>query len=298
MSAPLSEEMPKEWAATLRPFLQRAVEFEKVQPVVAYFLRTHVAFLAAQLHRKTRDPAAVSYLSSFITALETQREGLQAELKGVDGRTALTKAALALFGRADDAERAGRATLDVVRLFFTSSLLFEATGQFATDGALDPIAQERRDYARFIAVRMKRAIESGEAYTSPNAGETSATGRHRDADDSSPQRQGTFSSLPSGRQEQMATNENDGPTAMCTPPPSPPPPPPPAYQQAVFSPTAPAVVTHNNNRSDAKSSGAAGPSMDAMINAQKFAKQAVSALQFYDYVTARKELLSAYELLK
>ncbi|RNF17253.1 uncharacterized protein Tco025E_04931 [Trypanosoma conorhini] len=290
MSSSLTESVPEHWVATLRPYLQRADEFEKLQPVVAYFLRTHVANLALRQRRK-EDHAGTQFLRQLLQALEGDKQRLGPAVAEADGRTVLTKTALALFARADDAERGGApADMGLVRLFFTASILLDATGQFAENGELDPIAAKRRDYARYIAVRMKRALESGTPYESPNAAAAASSegGGEAASDDAGDAKE--------ARQQQQqqplfpAAELRPPPPEPFAPNPTPSPPPPP--YEPFRPPAPPASVTAPGG-----SSGGGGPSMDAMINAQKCAKQAVSALQFYDHATARKQLISALNFL-
>ncbi|PWV15957.1 hypothetical protein C3747_26g229 [Trypanosoma cruzi] len=287
-SSSLTVNVPDHWVATLRPYLQRADEFDKVQPAISYFLRTHVAHLAMK-QRKKDDPVGTQYLRQLLQVLEAEKQRLGQEVTEVDGRTVLTKTALTLFSKADDAERSGApAEMGLVRLFFTASILLDATAQFSENGELDPIAAKRRDYARYIAVRMKKAIESGTPYESPNAPETSGGLDEMFSEDASDDKR---------TQEQQPGFPASMYHPMMTPEQPPPPPPPPPYQPPNPSPPpqppAPAVPMMVPNAS----SVADGPSMDAMISAQKCAKQAVSALQFYDHATARKQLLTALKFL-
>ncbi|RNF05564.1 hypothetical protein TraAM80_04503 [Trypanosoma rangeli] len=287
MSSSLTESVPQHWVATLRPYLQRADEFDKLQPAIAYFLRTHVAHLAMRQRRK-EDHAGTQYLRQLLEALESDKQRLGPGVTEADGRTLLTKMALTLFTRADDAERSGApADMGLVRLFFTTSILLDATAQFTENGELDPIAAKRRDYARYIAVRMKKALESGVPYESPNAAGMSEGRDDAATDDTSDDREAQ-------QQQPLFPTAAQQPVMGFGDPPPPPPPPPPPYKPSSPLPQpVPAVPM----MAPGNSIGTGGPSMDAIISAQKCAKQAVSALQFYDHVTARKQLISALKFI-
>ncbi|KEG05744.1 vacuolar protein sorting-associated protein VTA1 [Trypanosoma grayi] len=267
-----------------------------------------------------------------------------------------------LFAKADDAERSGAgASLNVVRLFFTAAILFDATAQFTDDGELDPVAAEKRNYARYIAVRMKKALDSGTPYMSPNAAEhplqhyaneeeeEEEGGHGEEGGGNAPQHISTqppsafipryqppaAGGTSSNKEDAYAPPPAVGPSPkLHTSSPSPQPQPasmggggggdmnrhsqlPQRHQQqgknspappALSNPSPPAYAVpasppHATYCGGGGGGGGGGvaagaPSIDAMITAQKHAKQAVSALQFYDHATARKELLAALSLLK
>jgi hypothetical protein len=60
-----------------------------------------------------------------------------------------------------------------------------------------------------------------------------------------------------------------------------------------------AVPSHTPTQAPTyRAGGGFVPEMDAMIDAQKFCKQAVSALQFYDHENAKKQIYLALALLE
>ncbi|KAH8617009.1 putative Vta1 like [Trypanosoma vivax] len=334
----LLEEIPAAWAPTVRPFLQRAEEFQQRVPVVAYFLRTHAAYLALGLRSKGNSEGA-DFIRKLFGVLELEKQNLQEELNGVDGRTVLTQYALMLFSKADDEERSEgvTATANLAHLFFTASLLFEATAQFTEDGALDPIAAEKRNYARYVAVRIKKALDSGVPYVSINAGKRAASDcdeapRSDGGLDSDGRTAGTPSLRESSQTQLLFSGVHthlhqapvdapppaDDPPALASwtgggggdgdssviscPPPqqsfaheyAAPPPPPPCTSPPPIS-GATAVSTNITTGYGCPSTK--GPPMDAIIAAQKYAKEAVCALQFYDHSSARTLLARALERL-
>ncbi|CAG9568254.1 conserved hypothetical protein [Leishmania major strain Friedlin] len=358
-SASLLEKVPQPWAALVRPFLQRSHEFEDKEPLVAYYLRTHVAFLCMR-QRSKEDKDGTAFLMTLLDALEASKARLGAQLQGIDGRTVLTKFALMLFARADDAERTGNASMAIVRLFYTASVLFEATAQFTDDGAMDAVAAQKSKYAKYIATRMKKALDKNEPYVSPNKLETAdddAAGGVGGVNGAGPAT--TFTTAPascfmrptsqptsvSNRAPAPTTAHENLPALPYAPPPvtqkldTPPPPPhtpdadtqgrsktpvhpspmkntyaPPqpqhtSQQQQWLStssavPSLPPTPSSAQQRYAAPSSAGGGvgatgfkPSVDQMIDAQKLASQAVSALQFYDYENAKQQLVASLRVL-
>ncbi|GET85805.1 hypothetical protein, conserved [Leishmania tarentolae] len=339
-SASLLEKVPQPWAALVRPFLQRSHEFEDKEPLVAYYLRTHVAFLCMRQRRKD-DKEGTAFLMTLLDALEASKASLGPQLQGVDGRTVLTKFALMLFARADDAERTGNASMAIVRLFYTASVLFEATAQFTDDGAIDSIAAQKSKYAKYIAARMKKALDKNEPYVSPNkleAVDDEAAGGVGGSDGAG---QATaFTTAPAScfmrPTPQPTSDSNRAPVSstahgnipaspyalasttqrLDTPPPpytqdfdtqgrskQPAQPSPMASIAASQKPQHPSQQQQQQQQQDAAPPSAGvrstgfKPSVDQMIDAQQLARQAVSALQFYDYENAKQQLVASLRVL-
>ncbi|KAG5511439.1 hypothetical protein JKF63_07402 [Porcisia hertigi] len=314
----LLAKVPQSWMPLVRPFLQRSHEFEDREPLVAYFLCTHVAFVCMRL-RKKDDKEGTAFLMTLLDALEASKAKLGEQLKGVDGRTVLTKFALMIFTCADDAERTGSATMAIVRLFYTASVLFEATAQFTEDGTMDTIAAQKSKYAKYIAARMKKALETKEPYVSPNKmegvedeavhgscanaagqapGFTAAPANHFISSSTPPPSAAQYNASPPSSAPPPATAKLD---AQQQPPP--PPLPPPSTMNSYAPPQPhqlpPPQQQHPRAPTSHSSVGGTGfkPSVDQMIDAQKLASQAVSALQFYDSDTAKQRLIAALRLL-
>lgn len=310
----LVNDVPPHWAPAVRPFLQRADEFNPREPLISYFLRTQVAFICMQKRTK-EDKPGTAFLMRLLDALETEKRQLGDELDGVDGRTILTRVALMLFARADDEERTGKASMNLVRILYTSSVLFEATAQFTEDGKMDTVAAEKCKYAKYIAAKMKKAVEAGQPYVSPNVIEAPMIA-HNDGDGGNNEEEegGTggggghvVSTAPPSSyiRKQQQQQQPPPPPMYDFPPPPPsyapphavaapaparvaqqPPPPPPPQQQQQQQPSYTPPVSSGYK-----------PCAEEMIDAQKFAKQAVSALQFYDGTSARAQLIAALNIL-
>lgn len=336
--AALAAKVPQAWQRNLVPFIQRSAEFEQVkQPLVGYFLLQYVAHVGMKLHKAhTNKAESTPFVMALLDVLESKKTSLASELANADGRTELSRSALALFTRADDDERAGIVSEAIVKLFYSSSLLFEATKQFMDDDQMDPFAAEKHRYAQVVAARMKKALATGTPYESPNGAkeriptdDNELTGSTSSATIHSPP-----TAPPSAPSVPSNTNYGYTPPADTTPPPAPanygytppaattqpskPAPPPtvppttsittpvtpPAPSQ--YHPPAPPQPTQSSPASYTPTStyqppsaptGSYNPTPNDMIDAQKYAKLAVSALQFYDHVNARKQLIAALEYL-
>lgn len=296
--------------ARIKPFLTRALEFQAKQPVVAYFLKTYAAHLGVK-NRNASDKEATKFVMSLLSHLEMDKQKSQVDQS--DGRTALTRMALMLFSRADDLERSGVANESVVKMFFASSQLFEATKQFVDE--LDPIAAEKYKYARYVAGRMKKALDSGEPYVSHNPQEAAGASDPTDTGGEIPPHQATEPmqqqlppSPPPPAQFQPQVQPQVRPQPQPQPQPQQPqrfapqpepsrPPPPQEPPHVPRAAPAPATQPTMWQPQYAAGSGAA-PSMDVVLQAQKYAKQAVAALQFMDHANAILQLRKALEILE
>ena len=338
--AALAQQCPGHWAKKLKPFLLRSIEFESRQPVVAYNLKTYVAHEAMKM-RKKDDKEGTAFLMTLLEHLEKEKTRLAEDIKNNDGRTALTRTALMLFSKADDLERTGAANEAIVKMFFASIQLFEATAQFTPDGNLDPIAAEKAKYAKYIAFKMKKALDSGVPYQSQNELElpddapiappspTPSQQQQPQQPPTPPQQQHYYQPPPQQQPPSSQnsfggqSNNNGGPPPYGFPqipqsndsygsaeasyfqPPPPqqqqyqPPPSPPQQQQ--YQPPTPPQQQHYTPpppQQQMSTRGSGGePSMDDMIKAQKLAKQAVAALQFFDHANARSQLVAALNAL-
>jgi vacuolar protein sorting-associated protein VTA1 len=357
MTDPVTALCPEPWVKKLKPFLTRAEEFKAKQPVVSYHLKTFVAAEAMKLRNKD-DPkplaqAGTKFLMALMDQCEKEKAALANELRESDGRTVLTKTGLMLFSKADDLERTGNANEAIVKLFYASTQLLEATAQFTPDGKLDPIASEKVKYAKFIAFKMKKALDAGQPYVSPNELESAEGIGQMDggAEGVAPPPPPQATSVPAPSAYSYGAPPPPPPPASSAPPPmtrqptntsnygvydsyyqtpgaqpaqshpqapayqQPPPPqaqpnfppippttaqppaPPPQPQQQQYRAPAPAPAPVSQPPAAAHPGSGREPSMDAMINSQKYAKQAVAALQFFDYNNARQQLLMALQAL-
>ena len=336
--AALAAKVPAAWQRALLPFIQRSAEFEQVkQPIVGFYLLQYVAHNGMKLHKSSPNKAETTpFIMALLDVLEAKIALYAAQIAEIDGRTEVSRAALALFSRADDDERRGVVSEAIVKLFYSSSLLFEATKQFMDDDQMDPFAAEKHKYAQVVAARMKKALASGTPYESPSGAKERVEGV-ADVDggmaspaggmpqppppppSEPPAPVNNYSYTPpaavppvpspsaSGSNGYAYTPPAPAPAAAPSPaaggynytPPAPAPapvpqqhqmPPPPAPKPAA-APQMPSYVPPS------APPGSYNPTPNDMIDAQKYAKLAVSALQFYDHQNARKQLLLALQYL-
>ena len=223
--------VPEKWSKAVKPIIIKAVEFEKAkQPLVSYYLQTYAIFRCMALHKamtdKTEKATTTPYLMSFLNHLEKMKEdpSLSKLIEESDGRTVLTKTALQLFTKADDAERSGQVSEAVVKLFFTSTILFEATKQYIEDATMDPICTEKHKYASYVAVLMKKALASKQPYISPN-GATEAQAAPQFEEEEFPIHAPSAPVVPTTNNgyHPPETNKFSAPPQVVPPPVSPPP---------------------------------------------------------------------------
>ncbi|CUG05755.1 Hypothetical protein, putative [Bodo saltans] len=290
--------VPPVWTSLIRSFLVRATEFQSKQPLVAYFLKTHVAFVCLR-NRAAGGKEGTTFIMTLLKELEQDKAALGNELDKNDGRTVLTRMALMLFNKADDSERSGSANEATARMFYTASVLFEATGQYMDAGKLDPIAEEKSKYAKYVATRINKALTSGKPYQSHNPQDELLAGESEPWTPSSatvaaPQHtQPSVAQTATVQPPQATTSVSQQPVPSTQTHKDPAPlPPRQAPQQH------PPQVQHTTQPHQQQQPGVGGPSLDAMIDAQKLCKNAVAALQFYDHENARKQLEAALRLLQ
>lgn len=162
MSSALVGQCPASLQKVVLPYLQRADELDSSKQIFpAYFLRTYVAQLIL-IHRNPSDAEQKKFLIDLMGELEVFKKA-HPETDTMDGRTVVTRLALTLFARADEAERSGQCSPAVCKMFFMSSILFEATKQF-NENQMDSIATEKHKYARFIAARLTKCLKEGGVY--------------------------------------------------------------------------------------------------------------------------------------
>jgi vacuolar protein sorting-associated protein VTA1 len=140
------------------PFLQRANDFEKRAPLVAFYCRTYAAQLGITIIQssQTKEEEPTRMLIDLMDKLESDKQQLNANTE--EGRATVELFALKMFKKADDADRAGRHDAIVARLFYASSVLMEVTKQF---GELTEDIMEKQKYARWKAAEISRAIKTG-----------------------------------------------------------------------------------------------------------------------------------------
>lgn len=307
--------------------LRTAQEHEKRDPVVTYYCRLYAMQTGMKLDSKT--PECRKFLVKLMDQLETMKKELsdnESISQEVVGNAHIENYALKLFLYADNEDRAGRFHKNMIKSFYTSSLLLDVLSVF---GELSEENIQHRKYARWKATYIHNCLKNGET---PQPGPI-GMGEDEEADEFGAE---GFSSLglshggsfrggpPSQASEDQDHSSVPGPApgiGFASGPGSAPSGPPttnynnihippgahaPANTPAELPPPAEAVKPVPLPRSvptvdptllSAQQQGGVQLSPEDFTKAQKYCKYAGSALQYEDVGTAVQNLQKALKLL-
>ncbi|KAG1234079.1 hypothetical protein G6F68_002826 [Rhizopus microsporus] len=275
----------------ITPYIQRGQELLSREPVVAYYAQYYAAKLA--ISRGPRTKETNEYLSHLLESLETQKKNLgdnEAVTNDLVGYAHIENFALKIFLNADNEDRAGKASKKTAKTFLAASVFLELLKTF---GDIDSEVEAKIKYAKWKAADIMKALREGRQ---PTAGPP--------IDESEQQEQvpsiSEFPSPPSNFTAPLPSANNQPPDVPAAPAaPAAPvvptvtaPPPVPAAAPAPAPipsslPVQPPVSTMT----------VAEVSSQDIAHAQKFAKWAISALNFEDITTARQMLLKALDAI-
>ncbi|XP_009760792.1 protein HOMOLOG OF MAMMALIAN LYST-INTERACTING PROTEIN 5 isoform X1 [Nicotiana tabacum] len=142
-------------AKLLLPYLQRADELQKHEPLVAYYCRLYAMERGLKIPQKERTKTTNSLLVSLINQLEKDKKSLEL---GPDDHLHVEGFALNVFAKADKQDRAGRADLNTAKTFYAASIFFEILNQF---GELQPDLEQKQKYAAWKAADIRKALKEG-----------------------------------------------------------------------------------------------------------------------------------------
>ncbi|KAK4278426.1 hypothetical protein QN277_016274 [Acacia crassicarpa] len=174
-------------AKLLLPYLQRADELQKHEPLVAYYCRLYAMERGLKIPQSERTKTTNALLVSLMNQLEKDKKSIKLE---PDDSLHLEGFALNVFAKADKQDRAGRSDLSTAKTFYAASIFFEILNQF---GPLQPDLEQKQKYAAWKAADIRKALKEGRK---PIAGPPAD-----DEDLSIP------SSIPSGKND-LGTTEN------------------------------------------------------------------------------------------
>nr|GMC51738.1 protein HOMOLOG OF MAMMALIAN LYST-INTERACTING PROTEIN 5 [Ipomoea batatas] len=158
-------------AKLLLPYLQRADELQKHEPLVAYYCRLYAMERGLRIPQNQRTKTTNSLLVSLMNQLEKDKKSLQL---GPDDHLHLEGFALSVFAKADKQDRAGRADLNTAKTFYAASIFFEIINQF---GVLQPDVEQKQKYAAWKAADIRKALKEGrKPVPGPPGGENDAPG--------------------------------------------------------------------------------------------------------------------------
>ncbi|CAA0833629.1 Protein HOMOLOG OF MAMMALIAN LYST-INTERACTING PROTEIN 5 [Striga hermonthica] len=142
-------------AKLLLPYLQRADELQKHEPLVAYYCRLYAMERGLRIPQKERTKTTNALLVSLINQLEKDRKSLTL---GPDDYLHVEGFASNVFSKADKQDRAGRANLNTAKTFYAASIFFEILNQF---GEIQPDLEQKQKYAVWKAADIRKALKEG-----------------------------------------------------------------------------------------------------------------------------------------
>ncbi|KAL6544513.1 hypothetical protein OROMI_023375 [Orobanche minor] len=142
-------------AKLLLPYLQRADELQKHEPLVAYYCRLYAMERGLRIPQKERTKTTNALLVSLMSQLEKDKKSLSL---GPDDHLHMEGFALNVFAKADKQDRAGRADLNTAKTFYAASIFFEILNQF---GEVHPDLEQKQKYAVWKAADIRKALKEG-----------------------------------------------------------------------------------------------------------------------------------------
>ncbi|XP_009378721.2 protein HOMOLOG OF MAMMALIAN LYST-INTERACTING PROTEIN 5 [Pyrus x bretschneideri] len=142
-------------AKLLLPYLQRADELQKHEPLVAYYCRLYAMERGLKIPQSERTKTTNSLLVSLMKQLEKDKKSLKL---GPEDNLYLEGFALNVFGKADKQDRAGRADLTTAKTFYAASIFFEILNQFSV---VQPDLEQKQKYAAWKAADIRKALKEG-----------------------------------------------------------------------------------------------------------------------------------------
>ncbi|KAM4633188.1 vacuolar protein sorting-associated protein VTA1 homolog [Polymixia lowei] len=140
--------------------LRTAQEHDKRDPVVAYYCRLYAMQTGMKLDSKT--PECRKFLVKLMDQLESMKKDLgenESVTQEVVGNAHVENYALKMFLYADNEDRAGRFHKNMIKSFYTASLLIDVLSVF---GELSEENIQHRKYARWKATYIHNCLKSGE----------------------------------------------------------------------------------------------------------------------------------------
>ncbi|XP_076949014.1 protein HOMOLOG OF MAMMALIAN LYST-INTERACTING PROTEIN 5-like [Bidens hawaiensis] len=213
-------------AKLLLPYLQRADELQKHEPLVAYYCRFYAMERGLKIPQSERTKTTSSILVSLMKQLEKDKKSLQL---GPDDHLYLEGFASNVFAKADKQDRAGRADLNTAKTFYAASIFFEILNQF---GELQPDLEQKQKYAAWKAADIRKAIKEGrKPVPGPPGGDKDLSDTSSNGYDLEPSRSEpppTTKTAPESQQSPQFYDRNDSQrftTSLPSPPRDMPPPP-------------------------------------------------------------------------
>lgn len=287
---------------SIQHHLRTAQEHDKRDPVVAYYCRLYAMQTGMKIDSKT--PECRKFLSRLMDQLEALKKQLgdnEAITQEIVGSAHLENYALKMFLYADNEDRAGRFHKNMIKSFYTASLLIDVITVF---GELTDENVKHRKYARWKATYIHNCLKNGET---PQAG---PVGIEEDNVDVEENEDAGATSLPTQPLQPSSSTydpsnmPSSGYTGIQIPPG--------AHAPANTPAEVPhsTGVTSNTIQPTPQTIPAIDPALFSTVSqgdirltpedfarAQKYCKYAGSALQYEDVSTAVQNLQKALKLL-
>ncbi|XP_064196218.1 vacuolar protein sorting-associated protein VTA1 homolog [Anguilla rostrata] len=288
---------------SIQHHLRTAQEHEKRDPVVAYYCRLYAMQTGMKLDSKS--PECRKFLVKLMDQLETMKKELsdnESVTQEVVGNAHIENYALKMFLYADNEDRSGRFHKNMIKSFYTASLLLDVLCVF---GELSEENVQHRKYARWKATYIHNCLKNGET---PLSGPIAMEGEAYDDDfgyeagtSSMPYQPPASSQGPgpaggTGTMPHANFNNIQIPPGAHAPANTPAELPPPTdHVKPVPAPRG--MPTVDPSLLNASQEGDIRLTAEDYTRAQKYCKYAGSALQYEDVGTAIQNLQKALKLL-
>ncbi|XP_060770217.1 vacuolar protein sorting-associated protein VTA1 homolog isoform X2 [Neoarius graeffei] len=284
-----------------------ALEHDKRDPVVAYYCRLYAMQTGMKLDSKT--PECRKFLVKLMDQLEMMKKELSTNesiSQEIVGNAHIENYALKMFLYADNEDRSGRFHKNMIKSFYTSSLLFDVLSVF---GELSEENIQHRKYARWKATYIHNCLKSGET---PQAGPIGMEEEAYDDEFGAAADGPSYAALGPAQPQSSSSMDmtNQEPTSIPppnyntiqVPPGSHAPANTPADLPHPAEPVKPVPVPRNMPVGDplplnVNQQGDVHLTPEDFTQAQKYCKYAGSALQYEDVGTAVQNLQKALKLL-
>ncbi|XP_015670788.1 vacuolar protein sorting-associated protein VTA1 homolog [Protobothrops mucrosquamatus] len=280
-------------------FLRTAQELDKREPVVAYYCRLYAMQTGMKIDSK--NPECRKFLCKLMDQLEAMKKEFgdnEAITQEIVGCAHVENYALKMFLYADNEDRAGQFHKNMIKSFYTASLLIDVLTVF---GELTDENVQHRKYARWKATYIHNCLKNGET---PQSG---PVGMEEEDDDENEQ---TSSPTPSSQESEPSSTfqSSNIPTSSYSGIHIPPGAHAPANTPAevphstevtsnTIQPTPQNVPLVDPSLYNIQPAGEIRLTPEDFARAQKYCKYAGSALQYEDVSTAVQNLQKALKLL-
>ncbi|RMC12867.1 hypothetical protein DUI87_10392 [Hirundo rustica rustica] len=209
MAAPALPPLPPQ-LKSIQHHLRTAQELDKREPVVAYYCRLYAMQTGMKIDSKS--PECRKFLSKLMDQLEAMKKQFgdnEAITQEIVGSAHVENYALKMFLYADNEDRAGQFHKNMIKSFYTASLLIDVLTVF---GELSEENAQHRKYARWKAAYIHNCLKNGET---PQPGPIGMEGESFDAE----REEAGSSSVPSGTTQSSSSSTyeaNNIPTSNYT----------------------------------------------------------------------------------